>query len=568
MGLSAVFAMSVNAQTSIKISRSTLRSEMGATTSKVKNVNTVAANISCPTQYTAGATHNLNLTLSLTNTDGEYGDSLSITLPAGFMLMSALPSDSIGVSEAPTTTASGCATTAGGTKEPYRGIVGQTVSWGNNDNCWGGMPCGTNAGSTMTITLNVMVGAGVTGPQVASFFVSGDKFPTAAADYAGTFTINPAGAVIVDMKTKLVQPTGITGLNNCALGTQTVIARVVNLSTTPQSNIIANYSINGVTSTSVSIPGPVAVGDSVTFGFPVSYNFNASNMYNIKAWVSQAGDVSLANDTAALDISNTIATALTNTATPYVNGIESAYDYGSINKTWVGTGAPFGLSAGTKHSGAQALFYTIAAGAPTNTYVAMNVLPCVDVVSGDSYKISFWVKSNTSGTLTINGQYGVATGLAQTAAAMTTVLKANTPIVANAQAGAWKKDSVNFTATANETRYFALVGGGAITSASDQINVRFDDIMITKNVVTGIKSISANDAISIFPNPTSGVLNINAVETNSSVEVLNIVGEKVYSNTLVKGNNTIDLSNLANGAYFVKMNSNNQVITKKVVLSK
>ncbi|MBK6985705.1 MAG: T9SS type A sorting domain-containing protein [Bacteroidetes bacterium] len=49
---------------------------------------------------------------------------------------------------------------------------------------------------------------------------------------------------------------------------------------------------------------------------------------------------------------------------------------------------------------------------------------------------------------------------------------------------------------------------------------------------------------------------------------MNVIGEKVYTNTLVKGNNVVDLSGLANGAYFVKLNSNGSITTKKVVLSK
>ncbi|MBI3519427.1 MAG: T9SS type A sorting domain-containing protein [Bacteroidetes bacterium] len=90
---------------------------------------------------------------------------------------------------------------------------------------------------------------------------------------------------------------------------------------------------------------------------------------------------------------------------------------------------------------------------------------------------------------------------------------------------------------------------------------------VSADFSTGIKSLSAS-VISLYPNPTTGVLNVNATEANSSLEVYNIIGSKVFSSALVKGNNSIDLSGLSNGSYFVKMNSNNQVITKKVVISK
>jgi hypothetical protein len=226
------------------------------------------------------------------------------------------------------------------------------------------------------------------------------------------------------------------------------------------------------------------------------------------------------------------------------------------------------------HSGGLSLLYNInntTMGAPNGTYETMNILPCMDITTGDTYKISFWKKSSTAAGLAVNGQTGVFSGLVNDIASMTDVLKpysALVPTALPATAG-WLKDSVNYVATATETRYFAIGGKGSLTAASQQINVRLDDIKIEKVTSgVGIKSISANNSISIFPNPTTGLLNINAVEVNSSVDVYNVIGDKVYSNTLVKGNNVVDLSGLANGAYFVKLNSNNQITTKKVVLTK
>jgi len=257
--------------------------------------------------------------------------------------------------------------------------------------------------------------------------------------------------------------------------------------------------------------------------------------------------------------------------TTYSNGIESAYDYGSLNLDWTNIGLAFGPSSGTKHTGALALYYTLnmTMGAPAGTYEAFINLPCMDVINSETYRISYWKKANTSGTLTVNGQSGIFTGVAQDAASMTTVLKAYSAITPNAQAGIWTKDSVDYVASATETRYFAIGGKGTLVTTADQINVRIDDISITKVTGSvGIKGNTSNQLISIFPNPTAGILNINAVEANGTIEVYNVIGDKVYSNSVVKGNNSIDLSGLANGAYFLKVNSNNQIISKKVVLSK
>ena len=73
-----------------------------------------------------------------------------------------------------------------------------------------------------------------------------------------------------------------------------------------------------------------------------------------------------------------------------------------------------------------------------------------------------------------------------------------------------------------------------------------------------------NDAIDVFPNPTTGILNINVTDANSSIELFDVIGNRVYVNTLIKGNNIVDLSSLPNGSYFLKVNSK----IAKVILSK
>ena len=497
LGLAGMFAFNLNAQqTKLKLNRNSLTETNSANqASKTGSVLQIASNIVCANQYTAGVSNTFNLTLSITNAGNEYGDSLNLTFPSGFTLTSAFPSDSLGVSEAPTTASSGCPTTAGGTKEPFRGIFGQSVIWGNNDDCWGGLPSGANAGSTMTLNVTATVGAGVTGPQVVNFHVSGDGFGTGPGNFSGTFTIQPAGAVIVDMRSKLTLPLTLTAFDMCNMGSDQVAVRVINSSSAAQSNFPVNYSVNGVAATATIIAGPLAPLDSVDVIFTTPYNFTPSNMYLVKGFVKQAGDISATNDTSSIAFSNSISVPLT--SSNYTNGFETAYEQGSTNLDWLGSGLPFGLS-GTAHTGTRALFYTVnmtTVGAPAGTYESFINLPCTDVTSGEIYRISYWRKSQTSGTLTINGTSAILTGTAQDAASMTTVLKAHSAIPTTSLTGlnGWVKDSVDYSATATETRYFGISGKGTLVTNADQINVRIDDIKITKLGTVGIKSNSSNE---------------------------------------------------------------------------
>ncbi len=582
MGLTSFFALAAAAQTTLKVNKP-LQIGQNAVISELNGVKkgvhaktggpntpmTISASIVSNTSYTAGATQDIDLVLALANVDAEFGDGLTITFPAGITVNSTTNTPTLGPDD-------GNAASDG--PEVYNGITGQTISWGNDDNYYGGIVPQGYVGAPVgdyPIRINITVPMGTTGNIVCSFHVDGDQYIN-PLDFDGTFNILDATAPAINITTNAIGVlTGATTLaaeQNCSLGTHTVVSQIKNLGNTTESNIPVNYSVNGVASTLGTFPGPLAPGDSALVLFPVTYNFSAQNVYMIKTWCAAVSDNNLTNDTAAAMVVNSIPVALTSTT--YTNGIQTSYDFNSITPSWAGLGLGFSVTNTMAHSGGLSLLYNInntTMGAPNGTYETMNILPCMDITTGDTYKISFWKKSSTATGLAVNGQTGVFSGLVNDIASMTDVLKpysALVPTALPATAG-WLKDSVNYVATATETRYFAIGGKGSLTAASQQINVRLDDIKIEKVTSgVGIKSISANNSISIFPNPTTGLLNINAVELNSSVDVYNVIGDKVYSNPLVKGNNVVDLSGLANGAYFVKLNSNNQITTKKVVLTK
>lgn len=113
----------------------------------------------------AGTTVDIPFTLTLTNEDFEFGDSISITFPAGFTINS-VSNDDVFFDFDPDF------------NEAFNGIDGQTISWGDNDNDFGGIP----TGATITFTINVTTDGSVTGDQTVDYFVSGDEFPMTPGD--------------------------------------------------------------------------------------------------------------------------------------------------------------------------------------------------------------------------------------------------------------------------------------------------------------------------------------------------------------------------------------------------
>lgn len=73
--------------------------------------------------------------------------------------------------------------------------------------------------------------------------------------------------------------------------------------------------------------------------------------------------------------------------------------------------------------------------------------------------------------------------------------------------------------------------------------------------------------ISIYPNPSTGIVNIEGIE-GANVEVVNIMGQVVETIENANELNTVDMSNYSNGTYFVKVIIGNNVTTTKINLIK
>ncbi len=77
----------------------------------------------------------------------------------------------------------------------------------------------------------------------------------------------------------------------------------------------------------------------------------------------------------------------------------------------------------------------------------------------------------------------------------------------------------------------------------------------------------------IYPNPVNDILNIslplqNVKENNLSITIYSITGQQIYFKQYEKVSNKhieIDISNISEGVYFVKLNNNNKLIMKRII---
>ncbi len=94
------------------------------------------------------------------------------------------------------------------------------------------------------------------------------------------------------------------------------------------------------------------------------------------------------------------------------------------------------------------------------------------------------------------------------------------------------------------------------------------DVDGTSNVI-GVRTIKVkNNTLSVYPNPTSDVVSILGVEGLSTVSLIDAKGSVMLSKQVDAQNNTIGLSNLTNGVYVIKVQSNASVSVMRLVINK
>ncbi len=83
----------------------------------------------------------------------------------------------------------------------------------------------------------------------------------------------------------------------------------------------------------------------------------------------------------------------------------------------------------------------------------------------------------------------------------------------------------------------------------------------------GLEENLISNKIKLYPNPTKNRLNINAgTENIKSVLIYNLTGELILKTKVNKNKTSLNISNLANGVYLVKINTVNGTKTEKIII--
>lgn len=125
--------------------------------------------------------------------------------------------------------------------------------------------------------------------------------------------------------------------------------------------------------------------------------------------------------------------------------------------------------------------------------------------------------------------------------------------IANSQCDSAKMNDYNFLA--GYTYHFSI-------ALHPDPETDGDCVTLTINGGVGINEIASNK-VSIYPNPVNDVLNVNAAGFDK-VEIVNFLGQVVYSNQVTATDFQINTADLTAGVYFVRLSGDN-IVTKKFV---
>jgi len=112
-------------------------------------------------------------------------------------------------------------------------------------------------------------------------------------------------------------------------------------------------------------------------------------------------------------------------------------------------------------------------------------------------------------------------------------------------------------------------GTNVILTANDGNGGVTEDVFyVFVDMLWGVDGLDNTD-IQIYPNPSSGIVNIDIKNNHNTTEfaVFNILGEEILNKKIDKsGKMLLDLSTYKKGVYIIKITSNNQSLIKNIII--
>ncbi len=189
--------------------------------------------------------------------------------------------------------------------------------------------------------------------------------------------------------------------------------------------------------------------------------------------------------------------------------------------------------------------------------------------SGTNDHLPTWVTK--SGSSTTNATTG-ATVASFTTKTITWDGKnaAQTALVADGSYRIAVQECWNHGTTGTATRYFPFTKGTSADTQTPANDANFTGISLSWSPTLATDTFSQNPQAVVYPNPSSGIFNIDLKSDVKSIRVVNLLGQEVYSEAInsktAETTKEINLSSYSRGIYIINLTNEFGTTNYKVLL--
>jgi len=357
--------------------------------------------------------------------------------------------------------------------------------------------------------------------------------------------------------------------NDAAITAITAPTSGMNLSATePVTATIRNNGINAITSMTLELtvdggtPVTEAFSSTLAAGAQLNYTLthtadvSAAGTHTIKVRAILTDDGNPTNDAMTVTITNTICDVIT--TFPWTEGFEGATFppncWSNIDADGDGYSWVINAEGIVAHSGsycATSASYDNATGhaLTPNNYL---ITPQLVIPATGSATLTYWVAAQDPSYPADHYSVKVSTTNINTAS-FTQIFDETL----TAATSSWVPRTVDLTAYAGQSIYIAFVHN----DCTDEFVMKLDDI--TVEVTNGVNNNQAGN-ITVYPNPVSTTFVINNA-AGSQAKIYDISGKMVYTAPVTTDNQTVDISNISAGIYFLELQSSTSKSTVKLI---
>lgn len=113
------------------------------------------------------------------------------------------------------------------------------------------------------------------------------------------------------------------------------------------------------------------------------------------------------------------------------------------------------------------------------------------------------------------------------------------------------------------TTNYTVTGTNTVGCSSSAVS------SVTVNACVGVIELENNNKVSIYPNPTSGIINVNfdnLINDEMNIQITNSIGQLLFNEKVKTIHSTYNLQKLPAGLYFVNIVKNNKVVAIQKII--